>query len=116
MKLGRYGMGGKVTSLLQSIYYNDSVRFRVRKDLCKSIYLTRGVKQVKRNKNKKSQFLYKKICQLLGLQFEPCSIQPLLGRPVKTAVNEVPFNSAWKYKYQSPSLCRRLDFIWGWIT
>ena len=46
VKLGRYGLGGKITTLLQSIYFNDSVRFRVRKDLCRPIYLTRGVKQV----------------------------------------------------------------------
>ena len=60
MKLGRYGMGGKVTTLLQSIYYNDSVRFQVRKDLCKSIYLTRGVKQVKINTLKSLTFMNKR--------------------------------------------------------
>ena len=43
VKLGRYGLGGKITTLLQSIYFNDSVRFQ---DLCRPIYLTRGVKQV----------------------------------------------------------------------
>ena len=45
-KLEELGFGGKTLSLIQSLYYNDQVRFIANGKLCKPIWLSRGVKQV----------------------------------------------------------------------
>ena len=45
MKMERYGMGGNLLRIIQSIYYNDQVIFQVNGEQCKPLYLKRGVKQ-----------------------------------------------------------------------
>ena len=84
-----------MSTLLQSIYYNDSVQFRVRKDLCQPIFLTRGVKQVHTNieiweLNKQNIILF----HFLGVQFKPCLVQPVPGRPVERIIGNMSFYPA----------------------
>ena len=44
-KLDTIGFGGKVKSLIQSMYYNDSVRVRITGGLTAPLWFTKGVKQ-----------------------------------------------------------------------
>ena len=44
-KLDTIGFGGKVKSLIQSMYYNDSVKVRVKGGLTVPLWFTKGVKQ-----------------------------------------------------------------------
>jgi len=44
-KLDTIGFGGKVKSLIQSMYYNDSVRVRIKGGLTAPLWVTKGVKQ-----------------------------------------------------------------------
>ena len=44
-KLDSIGFGGKVKSLIQSMYYNDSVRVRIKGGLTEPLWFTKGVKQ-----------------------------------------------------------------------
>ena len=44
-KLDTIGFGGKVKSLIQSMYYNDSVRVRIKGGLTAPLWFTKGVKQ-----------------------------------------------------------------------
>ena len=44
-KLDTIGFGGRVKSLIQSMYYNDSVRVRIKGGLTAPLWFTKGVKQ-----------------------------------------------------------------------
>ena len=44
-KLDTIGFGGKVKSLIQSMYYNDSVRVRIKGGLTAPLWFTKGIKQ-----------------------------------------------------------------------
>jgi len=44
-KLDTIGFGGKVKSLIQSMYYNDSVKVRIKGGLTAPLWFTKGVKQ-----------------------------------------------------------------------
>ena len=45
VKLDTIGFGGKVKSLIQSMYYNDSVKVRIKGGLTAPLWFTKGVKQ-----------------------------------------------------------------------
>ena len=44
-KLDEVGFGGRVKSIIQSMYYNDSVQVRIGSGLSSPLWFTRGVKQ-----------------------------------------------------------------------
>ena len=44
-KLDTIGFGGRVKSILQSMYYNDSVRVRIKGGLTSPLWFTKGIKQ-----------------------------------------------------------------------
>ena len=45
LKLDSIGFGGRVKSLIQSMYYNDCVQIRVKGGLSAPLWFTKGVKQ-----------------------------------------------------------------------